>query len=243
MVISERKTFSPNDNLPFIKTNLTVFWPTKVRVGLVKAIHMYTRWDSIGYCLARDLNTTSSCTENRELSWCQLCRRWLHQRRQSWHHDNSWFSVMLTRSIIVTQHIMSIRDRLSQMACATTANTWRHKHIIITSQRRLDAITMFYHPMIICWDTHNRRHALIFLFWSDLVTNIHSITENIYYQYNVSSNGANFSQLWYFHNDGFKLMRNITIIDNIVRGRFNWCHHMILALERSQTAKILPCKH
>ena len=27
-------------------------------------------------------------TENRELSWYQLCR----QRRQSWHHDNSWFS-------------------------------------------------------------------------------------------------------------------------------------------------------
>ena len=43
----------------------------------------------------------SNCTKNRQSPWCQLCRHWCsagcrndnllcRQRRQSWHHDNSW---------------------------------------------------------------------------------------------------------------------------------------------------------
>ena len=45
--------------------------------------------------------------ENHKRLWCQLCHRWWHchhirccQQWESWHHNNSWFSVTCTQHII-----------------------------------------------------------------------------------------------------------------------------------------------
>ena len=61
-------------------------------------------WHQLRACITKTIPYQNPCTENREMSWCQLCCQWWHRRwslwqatvpqwQQSRHYDNSGFSV------------------------------------------------------------------------------------------------------------------------------------------------------
>ena len=62
-------------------------------------------------------SSVNASTENRESSWFQLCRQW----RQSWHHNNSRFSVQSNRD----------SHQLVNRACHYKTNyQWHDKGVI-----------------------------------------------------------------------------------------------------------------
>ena len=136
------------------------------------------------------------CTESKEWPWSRLCLSWLyrgfsylmcHQWRQSWHHDNSLFSVVYSLCILLVDFGNFAWNQIADLARRTVCdmmNTVIHITSFQTSVIRDASSPLASNSVTSDW---YRCHGLPCSEWEEVERLMAKINVNVSYDLTVSS--------------------------------------------------------